>query len=310
MFFSYITVIPNIPANARWSRNGVTVAGGRQGLFDAGLHSPVSLFVDYDQTIFIADRGNHRIMQWKLNESTGAVVAGGQGSGEALDQLIGPNGVWLDKETDSLIICNGHPGRVLQWFLGSREPQVKLLLEDALCHGLFMDEERYLYVSFGGDNEVRRYQIGDTAGILVAGGHGKGAGLNQFDTPYYIFVDKQQTIYVSDYNNHRVMKWAKGATEGIVVAGGQGQGDAMTQLSNPTGLFVDTFGTIYVAEMTNNRVTRWPKGSKQGTVIAGGHGEGGRNDQFNHPEGLSFDRHSNLYVVDKLNNRVQRFSIE
>jgi surface antigen len=87
-----------------------------------------------------------------------------------------------------------------------------------------MDDQRYLYISDGIQHEVRRYQIGDTNGSLVAGGNGRGAGLSQLDTPTYIFVDRKQTIYISDKHNCRVMEWKKGAKEGIVVAGGQGEG--------------------------------------------------------------------------------------
>ncbi|CAF4372843.1 unnamed protein product, partial [Rotaria magnacalcarata] len=86
-----------------------------------------------------------------------------------------------------------------------------------------MDEQRYLYVSNAGSDEVRRYKFGENIGTLVAGGNGQGDGLNQLNYPRHLFVDRHQNVYVSDYNNHRVMKWNKGATEGIVVAGGQDQ---------------------------------------------------------------------------------------
>ena len=99
-----------------------------------------------------------------------------------------------------------------------------------------MDDQRNLYVSDWKKHEVRRYQIGNNKGTLVAGGNGRGSDLNQLNVPTYIFVDRQQNVYVSDENNHRVMKWTKGATEGIVVAGGHGQGNDLNQLYWPNGL--------------------------------------------------------------------------
>ncbi|CAF4222660.1 unnamed protein product, partial [Rotaria magnacalcarata] len=56
----------NIRANAKWSQNGLTVAGGH-GRSDATnqLNGPRDLFVDDDQTVVIADHENHRVMQWK-----------------------------------------------------------------------------------------------------------------------------------------------------------------------------------------------------------------------------------------------------
>ncbi|CAF2054972.1 unnamed protein product [Rotaria magnacalcarata] len=303
----------NIPANARWAQNGVTVAGGKgKGNATNQLNEPCGLCVDDDQTVVIPDCKNHRIIQWKKNDTTnGQVVAGDKGQGNRLNQLNQPTDVLIDKETDSFIICDWGNGRVVQWSRQSGTTQGKILIDNITCWRLAMDEQRYLYVSDTLNNEVRRYQLGEKNGTLVAGGNGSGDGLNQLNEPTYLFVDRQQSVYVSDEQNHRVMKWNKGAREGIVVAGGQGQGNALTQLNNPNGLFVDALGTLYVADSWNNRVIRWTQGDKkQGTVIVGGNDYGAGANQFKYLRGLSFDRHGNLYVVDDGNHRVQRFSIE
>ncbi|CAF4739645.1 unnamed protein product, partial [Rotaria sp. Silwood2] len=170
---------------------------------------------------------NHRIIQWKKGDTNGQVVAGGNGKGKRLDQLNEPTDVLIDKETDSLIICDSRNRRVVRWSRRSGTTQGEILINNIDPWGSAMDDQRYLYISDWEKHEVRRYQIGDENGTLVAGGNGKGAGLNQLNWPTYIFVDQQQTVYVSDNHNHRVMKWNKGAKEGIVVAGGQGEGNAL-----------------------------------------------------------------------------------
>ncbi|CAF4250158.1 unnamed protein product, partial [Rotaria sordida] len=218
-----------------------------------------------------------------MGDTSGQVVAGGNGEGNRLDQLYRPIDVLIDKETDSLIICDPGNRRVVRWSRRSGTTQGEILIDNIACAALAMDDQRYLYISDVEKHEVRRYQTEDKNGTIVAGGNGQGASLNQFNEPRYIFVDQQQNVYVSDRGNHRVMKWNKGAKEGIVVAGGQGQGKARTQLSYPQGLFVDTLGTIYVADSQNNRVMRWPKGAKQGTVIVSGNDEGKGKNQFNGP---------------------------
>ncbi|CAF3730278.1 unnamed protein product [Rotaria socialis] len=313
-FYSYtFSLLVNIPTNATWKQNGVTIAGGH-GNGDATnqLYRPFGLFVGDDQTVVIADGWNHRIMQWKNGDTTnGQVVAGGKGEGNGLHQLNLPTNVLIDKETDSLIICDWRNQRVVRWSRRSGTTQDEILIDNINCHGLAMDEQRYLYVSVWNKDEVRRYQLGDENGTLVAGGNGKGDELNQINSPRYLFVDRDHSVYVSDSNNNRVMKWVEGAKEGIVVAGGQGEGNALTQLSNPEGIFVDTLGTLYVADSDNHRVMRWTQGDKkQGTVVVGGNGEGAGANQFNDPISLSFDRHGNLYVADFNNHRVQRFSIK
>ncbi|CAF1339083.1 unnamed protein product, partial [Rotaria sp. Silwood1] len=171
-----------------------------------------------------------------MGDTNGQVIAGGNGEGNRLDQLNWPTNVLIDKETDSLIICDQENRRVVRWSRRSGTTQGEILINNIYCEGLAMDDQRYLYISDFVKHEVTRYQIGDKNGIIVAGGNGQGAGLNQLNCPFYIFVDQQQTVYVSDNKNHRVMKWNKGAKEGIVVAGGQGQGNTLKQLSYPRGL--------------------------------------------------------------------------
>ncbi|CAF3378062.1 unnamed protein product [Rotaria socialis] len=251
-------------------------------------------------------------MQWKNGDTTnGQVVAGGKGHGNGLHQLNEPSDVLIDKETDSLIICDRDNRRVVRWSRRSGTTQGEILIGNIYCFGLAMDKQRNIYVSDTEKHEVRRFQLGEKNGTLVAGGNGKGNGLNQLNYPRYLFVDRDHSVYVSDNNKHRVMKWVEGAKEGIVVAGGQGEGNALTQLSYPRGIFVDTLGTLYVADSHNHRVMRWTQGDKkQSTVIVGGNGSGAGANKFKNPFGLSFDRHGNLYVVDYNNHRVQRFSIE
>ena len=301
-----------LPINARWSQNGVTVAGGN-GYGNAlnQLWYPYGLDIDDDnQSIVIADCWNHRIVEWKMGASNGKVIAGGRGEGNRLYQLNYPTDVLIDKETNSLFIADRWNRRVLRWSRRQETTQGEVIVDNIHCWGLAMDHQRYLYVSDTGNDEVRRYTIGDKNGIIVAGGNGQGNQLNQLNVATYLFVDEEQAVYVSDNNNHRVMKWNKGANQGIVVAGEHEKGSALTQLCYPEGIFVDTSDTIYVADSWNHRVIRWPKGAQQGTVIVGGNGEGNAPNQLNRPAALSFDRHRNLYVVDRNNHRVQRFDIQ
>ncbi|CAF3438269.1 unnamed protein product [Rotaria sp. Silwood2] len=307
--FSFLLVKSYIPINARWTQHGLTVAGGYgRGKATNQLNWPEGLFVDNDQTMLIAAHGVDRIIQWKKDDMNGQVVTGGQGEGTRLNQFNCPTDVLIDKEMDSLIICDLGNRRVMQWSHRSGTTQGEILISNIDCYGLAMDDKRNLYVSDTDKHEVRRYQIGDNKGTLVAGGHGKGARLNQLNQPKYLFADRQQAVYVSDHGNHHVMKWDKDATEKIIIAAGQSEGNALTQLNHPNELFTDTLGVLYVADTANDRVMRWPEGAKEGTAIVGGNGCGKAANQLTRPMGLSFDRNGNLYVVDYGNDRVQRFS--
>ncbi|CAF2945316.1 unnamed protein product [Rotaria sp. Silwood2] len=281
-----------INGNTSWLQDGITIAGGNQrGNGLSQLDSPWGICVDDDeQTIYIADTFNHRLIEWKYGAANGQIVAGGNGPGNRIDQFYEPTDVAVDKEKDCFIICDQGNRRV--------------------CYGLTRDHDRYFCIADHERHEIRRWRIGDTCETIVAGGHGQGNRLDQLDSLGYIFVDQDYSVYISDEKNHRVMKWIKGATEGIVVAGGQGAGNDLTQLSRPRGVLVDQLGTVYVADCGNHRVMLWSKGAKQGIVVVGENNQGKRSNQLYHPQDLSFDQQGNLYVVDCSNNRIQRFNTD
>ncbi|CAF1386245.1 unnamed protein product, partial [Rotaria sp. Silwood1] len=300
----------DIHPNAKWSQNGITVAAGNgKGSKTNQLDRPWGLYVDDDQTIYVADEWNHRIVEWKSGATNGKVVAGGNEAGNGAHQLNRPRDVIIDKESDSLIISDRGNKRVVQWPRrnGTRG---ETIISNIDCIGLTMNENGSLYVVDWKKNEVRRYKIGDTQGTVVAGGNGEGNRPDQLFLPHYVFVDRDHSVYVSDSWNHRVMKWEEGAKQGIVVASGQGERNSLTQLNHPQGVVVDQLDTVYVADGENYRIMRWPKGATQGNVIVGGNGRGTQSNQLASPTGLSFDRHGNLYVVDYWNSRVQKFNIE
>ncbi|CAF4484231.1 unnamed protein product, partial [Didymodactylos carnosus] len=219
-----------IHLNAQWQQNGLTVAGvNGQGNGINQLSDPYGLYVDDDQTLYVADQSNHRIVEWKSGATSGQVVAGGNGEGSGAHQLSNPYDVIVDKERDSLIISDYSNARVVRW-PRRNGTSGETIISNIDCRGLTMDENGSLYVIDVGKAEVRRYRRGESQGTVVAGGNGSGNRLDQLCSPHYVFVDRDHSMYVSDQGNARVMKWVEGAKQGIVVAGGQGEGNGLTQL--------------------------------------------------------------------------------
>ncbi|CAF3716341.1 unnamed protein product [Rotaria sordida] len=300
----------NLNENATWIQHGITVAGGNgYGNGTNQLHYPNGLYVGNDQTVYTADCSNHRIMEWKCDVTTGRIIAGGNESGHRSDQLHNPTDMIIDKERDSLIICDLDNERVVRWSL-QNGTNGETIISNVGCSGLTMDDDGFLYVANFDKHEVRRYRLGKRQETIVAGGNGQGNRLDQLNQPTYVCVDRDHSVYVSDKDNHRVMKWIEGAKQGIVVAGGHGKGNSLIQLSNPHGIVVDELGTVYVADCSNHRIMRWRQGSIEGTVIIGGNGQGNQSNQLYCPIGLSFDQEGNLYVSDQGNHRVQKFNID
>ena len=97
-------------------QNGITVAGGSK--VGSGMNQlawPYGLDVDDDETVYVADYLNHRIVEWKFSATNGQVVAGGNGQGNGDNQIKDPRDVIVDKERDSLIICDYANKKVIRW---------------------------------------------------------------------------------------------------------------------------------------------------------------------------------------------------
>ncbi|CAF3971263.1 unnamed protein product, partial [Adineta steineri] len=94
-------------------------------------------------------------------------------------------------------------------------------------------------------------------GIVVAGGNGQGANLNQLFFLEGVIVDDLGQIYVADLGNHRIMRWCEGKNEGEIVVGGNGEGNQSNQLNSPTGLSFDDEGNLYVANFRNHRIEKF-----------------------------------------------------
>ncbi|CAF3980953.1 unnamed protein product, partial [Adineta steineri] len=291
----------------KWKQDAITVAGGNEkGQELNQLDHPEGIFIDRQKNIFIADSGNHRIVEWKYNSKEGQIIAGGNRRGNRMDQLNNPTDVIVDQQNHSIIIADHGNSRVIQWL----NQKQQILIHNIGCYGLAIDKHGFLYVSDYTNNEVRRWKMGEyNDGIVVAGGNSEGDQLNQFNSPTFIFVDEDQSVYVVDWMNHRVMKWRKDAKEGTIVAGGNGQGENLNQLQLPQGVLVDDLGQIYVADSGNNRLIRWCEGKEEGEIVVGENGGGSQSNQLYGPSDLSFDDEGNLYVADYYNHRIQKLEI-
>ncbi|CAF4742986.1 unnamed protein product [Rotaria sp. Silwood1] len=306
------TPLPDgICAQAIWSRNGITVAGGNgiggklnQLDFATGL-----LINEDDGSIYVADQSNHRVIKWDSPEvsssNNGVVVADGQGTDNG---IFYPIDLAIDKN-GTMFICDYGSSRVIRWPQGASNGET--FISNISCAGLMIHNDQFLYVTDFREHRVTRWHIGTNGGgEIVAGGHGQGSDFNQLNQPYYSFIDKDRSVFVADHLNNRIMKWIENAQEGIVIASRNESDNGMNQLSIPTSVVVDQMGSIYVTDTSNNRVMRYLKGSKEGIVIVGGDASGNGPDQLTEPFDLSFDRKGNLYVVDLSNYRVQMFKID
>lgn len=75
----------------RWNTNGITVGGvtGILGTAANRLYYPMGLYVDWENTLYIADQSNNRIQKYVRNASSGTTIAGDStGSNGAASNLL------------------------------------------------------------------------------------------------------------------------------------------------------------------------------------------------------------------------------
>ncbi|CAF1113463.1 unnamed protein product [Adineta ricciae] len=309
-FIQRISVMSNLKLkHKKWKPNAITIVG-KDGCGDAlnQIFKPSAIAIDQNKTLYIADRGNRRIVRWKCDANEGQIIAGENEAEQESYQLSNSINMIIDETNSSLIIADRNNRRVIQHF--HRDPSyLQNLINNIDGYSVSKDKYGCLYVADVKKHEVRRWRIGDQQGKLVAGGNGQGNRLNQLNCPTYIFVDDEQSVYVSDRGNNRVMKWEKYAEQGEIVAGGNGRGAGLNQLSAPGGLVVDQWGGIFVVDCDNHRIMRWYEDDEKGSIIAGGHGNGIEENQLDRPSTLSFDLDENLYVADYHNSRIQKFEL-
>ncbi|CAF1517125.1 unnamed protein product [Adineta ricciae] len=110
--------------NINENTQGILVAGGNgQGDQRNQLNGPTFIFVDNDQSIYVSDLGNHRVVKWLKGAEEGIVVTGGNGAGNDLNQLKYPQGLFVD-ESNQIYVIDSSNHRIMRWCEGDREGEI------------------------------------------------------------------------------------------------------------------------------------------------------------------------------------------
>lgn len=206
----------------------------------------MGIFVNNDDTLFIADRDNHRVMRYKANSISGEIVAGNGTAGSSAYQLNQAKGVATD-QSGAVIVADSLNYRIQKFISGSLLG-ITLFSNSSsnpLGHtrSLYIDFSNNIYVTDSDFHQCIKYSPHLATRIVLAGGGTNGPANNQLADPYGAFVDQNNTLYVADSANHRVMKYVNGATIGVLVAGTSAVGGSgLNELQGPGGVIVDNNG--------------------------------------------------------------------
>ena len=78
------------------------------------MNKPVGVCIDGNNNVYVADLSNGRIVKWAPNATQGVVVAGGNGSGSALNQLAAPFGIFVDSN-GNIYVSDQANNNVVKW---------------------------------------------------------------------------------------------------------------------------------------------------------------------------------------------------
>ncbi|CAF1357735.1 unnamed protein product [Adineta steineri] len=150
-----------------YNNEGIVVAGGNgNGNQLSQLNSPGFIFVDEDQSVYVSDWGNQRIIKWRKDAKEGTIVAGGNDGGENLNQLYHPQGVIVDGLGQVYVADYGNH-RVIRWCEGKEEGEIVVGGNDQgnqsnqlnLPSGLSFDDDGNLYVADYLNHRVQKFEI-------------------------------------------------------------------------------------------------------------------------------------------------------
>jgi len=311
---------------------GVCNNGGING---RTLCGPTSVVVTQPGTVFIADRGNHRVLGFQVGKTASQLALGqfktlttnicnntGGGTLPPVNDksLCNPDGLAVDTATggDSprLYVSDTSNNRVLQYKptkTSAADP--KLIIKNGQAAGGVLGQ--YLF-------SANTVDTVDSLGFALSAGNGGTVALDRSVTP--------NRIYVADHPNHRVLAWSNLAAfashaPATLVFGQPNPytntfnngGVKSTTLFYPRGLAVDKAGNLYIADQENHRVLGYKTPFTTDTtadIVFGQSGvfttnfcnQPGLNDKsLCRPVGLAVDSVNNLYVADHGNNRVLEF---
>ncbi|CAF3619872.1 unnamed protein product [Rotaria sp. Silwood1] len=233
--------------------SGQVVAGGNgPGNGTHQLAYPEGFAIDKNGSLFICDPGNRRVQRWYNNDDHGTTimfdthcwgividdeglvyisdsvdyhrvitwpdgrtVAGGNGEGNALNQLSNPYLIFVDHNR-SVFVADGGNHRVMKWSAGATEGLIVAggngagheLNQLGEPSSVIVDRMGTLYIGEAFNARITRWFKGSKEGIVIVGGRGEGNHADQITKQCDMAFDRDGNLWVADYFNHRIQFFA------------------------------------------------------------------------------------------------------
>ncbi|CAF3960136.1 unnamed protein product, partial [Adineta steineri] len=284
---------PKFCSTAIWNSNGITIAN--QSIVGRYPHA---IFVNTNNTIYVASQQHHAIMIWQEESINRTKIVHGN--------FTEPYSLFVSSNGDIYIDDGKKNGRVQKW-IEETNNFITVMNVSSECGGLFVDINDILYCSMSEQHQVMKRSLNDLvmgSNRVAAGTGSLGSDSNQLAGPLGIFVDVNLDLYVADCINGRVQLFQSGESNGSTVAGYTSLNPTIT-LEFPSGVILDVEKYLFIVDHYNNRIVGSDLNGFR--CLVGCYGRGLQSNQLDKPFSFSFDRSGNIFVIDSLNHRIQKF---
>ena len=274
---------PKFDSSTVWSENAVTFANSTI----IGTN-PNGLFVDVNNTIYVANRANSRVHIWLQGDTLPAR--------NITTNLNSPYSVFA-ASNDDIYIDNGFAnGRIDRWTMN--ESNSAVMSVTAACYDIFIDIANSIYCSMSGEHRIIKKSSNSVK--IIAGTGVADSTSYTLNAPNDIFVDTNFDLYVADTANNRIQLFQSGQSQAITVAG-SGSLNQTILLNRPTSIVLDDNKYLFIVDQGNHRiVANGPNGFR---CLIGCN----ENSSSFSWRSMSFDTFGNIFAVDTDNDQIQKF---
>ncbi|CAF3862311.1 unnamed protein product, partial [Rotaria sp. Silwood1] len=172
------------------------------------------LTMDDDRFLYVVDQDKHDVRRYRIGESQGTLVAGGNGPGDRLDQLNNPRYVFVDRD-HSVYVSDSNNHRVMKWMKDAKQGiivaggqgQGNSLAQLTNPYGIVVDQSGIIYIADYSNRRIMRWYQGVTQGSVIIRENGHRNQSNKLSGPVGLSFDRQGNLYVTDSGDHRVQKF-------------------------------------------------------------------------------------------------------
>lgn len=241
-----------------------------------GLNQPVAVTVDGAGNLYVADRGNGRVLRYPAPFSNPS---------PAIPNLV------LGQSNFTRLITDPSPATMAAPSGLAFASDGSLLVSDSQLN-------RVLYFPGPSTKFTSGMSATKVFGQATFTGTGSGNADDRLNSPNGISTDTSDRLYIADSGNNRVAVY-----DTVTQAGTDPhQALALGNFSNPHDVFVSPANEIFVADTGNNQVQRFPNYE---SLAAVNYAPSATYPDYN-PLGVRVDSFGNLYIAD-MANRVLIF---